>query len=90
MLLLKLKTVSKETTTKCVKTQMPCGFLGMYCNTCPDNPRNHGEYDAGWQVCPRCQGLGKVEDYLLGIMDECKVCDGRMIINIRTGRPPHD
>lgn len=80
----------QETTTKCTKTQMPCGFLGMYCNTCPDNPRNKGEYDAGWQVCPRCQGLGKVEDYLLGTMEDCKVCNGRMIINIRTGSPPND
>jgi len=82
--------MGKDVTTKNTRTQMPCGFLGMYCDQCPQHPRNTNTYDAGWQVCPRCQGLGKVEDYLLGTMDECPVCNGKMIINIRTGSPPHD
>lgn len=80
--------MGKDVAIKCPRTQMPCGFLGMYCDTCPDNPRNTGEFEAGWQVCPRCQGLGFVEDYLLGKMQDCSVCLGKMIINIKSGRPP--
>lgn len=78
----------KEPEMKCPTTQLSCGFLGMYCSTCPENPRNTGTFEAGWQTCPRCAGIGKIEDYLLGTMDECPVCSGQMIINIKTGLPP--
>lgn len=81
-------TDSKNLVTKCPTTQLPCGFMGLNCHMCPDNPRNTGTFESGWQSCPRCAGYGKIEDTLMGRMDDCPVCDGKMIINIKTGRPP--
>lgn len=52
-----------------------------------------------WQICPKCSGQGKVSKppYLSGDINhwsssqpnyECNLCDGKMIINVLTGKPP--
>jgi len=57
-------------------------------------------YTEGWQVCPKCQGQGKVwfppdmpwnQTYATnGQPFECDVCKGKKIIGTLTGLPPKD
>jgi DnaJ-class molecular chaperone len=84
-----------EKAEMCQVTQKECGHNGIYCAACPSNPKllyTFQQQDAhpGWQVCPKCNGRGEVEDYLLGPMrfHKCEVCEGKMIINLKTGKPP--
>ena len=50
-----------------------------------------------WQICPLCNGLGKVQDYILtgvypmpesilsnGEVFDCPVCNGKRIIKINS------
>ncbi|HQF37437.1 MAG TPA: hypothetical protein PLL26_07430 [Candidatus Dojkabacteria bacterium] len=52
----------------------------------------------GWQLCPKCYGQGTIPYYMKSHYPSdttsspyfyvCDVCNGKKIINIRTGLPP--
>lgn len=55
--------------------------------------------NSGWQLCPKCNGQGKISkppfingDIEIWMSSEmsyiCDVCNGKKIINIDTGLPP--
>jgi DnaJ-class molecular chaperone len=46
----------------------------------------------GWQLCPKCGGVGRVNagPGSINVFEPCPVCAGKMIINLQTGKPPQD
>jgi len=62
------------------------------CKTCQWNIKTTyaSTIDQGWQVCPRCNGKGFLDDCLYYYTSSaiCDVCNGKKIINIQTGKPP--
>ena len=75
---------------------------GYYCPSCGHDERvemtyytsvypNYPVIEEGWQVCPLCNGTGiKSTPGFSSGLPPCEVCEGKRIIDVKTGKPPED
>jgi hypothetical protein len=84
--------------TKTCGELFPTAVECVHCDWNTNRPVKWSTLSSGWQICPKCQGQGKVwyppnVPWNLtytgnGKPFDCDVCKGKKIISIETGLPP--